>query len=320
MFEKSFVFFRGPNVKILAGAMLGSGALYLRQEVDKYKSLETSFAKHYPQAPKTPHRIVTPSGSKDAWLIIGRQSPGFARDPEKHPKDTQKKDIEQSKIPIKKLGATLDNERHYHLLPWSNFQVELFSSNPDSVIVVVDPAAMLKYELQDIPDGARFEVGIAKKPAFSDFLGRDCPLNLSHLALALRVVPEGEEPKDGCVVMSGAEIKRIINKTNKNICETQHCDLYSSNCQSASIYAVGEMIKVINKRPEDNPTKDADIETIASHLKAIAFTNMSRGVSNNPVVAHQVTYTIPKVLKESQLRKEQADTKDSALSSGASMP
>jgi len=283
-----------PGVTTIVSALVGGGVLYLAQEVRKYNDLTQDMKEKFPLPPLVKHHRKEHSSEKE-WLIIGRQSPGYAL-PHQDKKDTQKKQVDTSEIEIKTLGAVLDNESHYDLLPWSPFQIKLFSDNPDEKVVVIDPKHMLGLDLHQIPDSARFEIGIAHKPGFADIVGKDSPF--AHLAMAFRLVSDDAKPVEGRVIVTGAEIKKVIKKTNANVCEKQHCDLYRSNCQSASTYGLAEFAKVIHKRAEPTGSETADIKIISGELHALAFDNLSRGVSNNDVVTHQLTYTLPKVLKE----------------------
>jgi len=283
-------------------SVMGAGTVYLFRQMYDYNFLAEKMGHESFSDDVVTQPAVT--ADKKEWLILGRQSPGYAR-AGKPSKNNLLKKISMSGLVIKELGAVIDNEKHYDLFESSDFQVELFSSRKDEPQVVVKPDMMLGMGVDSIDDAALFEVGFARKQGFADWSQKS---PLFHSSIALRQISKVDaEANPDAVVMTGAEIKKIIDNTNADVCESQHCDLYNSNCYSASTYMMGEMIKTIDGRKVNEQQETSDIHKVWSTLRTAAFDNLARGVSNNPVVNVQLTTSVPRVLKEHGLLQKPAE-------------
>ncbi|WP_133131382.1 hypothetical protein [Legionella yabuuchiae] len=273
---------------VLRGS-LGAGSAYLLNEVRKYKELEAQLKPTHPgiEWQKRP-RVVA---EEKEWLIFGRQSPGYARDDKLVAKKSMK--LTPSSLFIKKLGTILDNEKYYHLFKGSDFEVVPCTGSDKTPTVIVQPDKMLSTALTEIKDDAQFEIGFARKRGFIEFVEKS---PFFHSSIALRRVTDKKPANPDAVVMTGAEIKKVIAETNHAICESEHCDLFRSNCYSASIFALGTIIKVINAREEPAKQKSEEIQKVHDVIAGAAFDNFARGVSNNGKVKSLVTSDIPKVL------------------------
>ena len=231
---------------------------------------------------------------KKEWIILGRQSPDYVKDLNATPKNHLHQKINLSSLLIKKLGAVLDNEEHYELFEGSDFRVRMCSSKPNLPQIIVHSSKMESTDLKDIPEDARFEIGFARKQGFADFTKKS---PFFHSSIALRRVPEGAPDDEDAVILTGKEIAMLIDETNHHICEAQHCSFIASNCYSASTFAMSFIIRIIDKRHENEEKKSSDIQKVFGVLSQVAFDNYSVGVSNNPVVSHEIGTAI-KILKK----------------------
>ncbi|QLZ68450.1 hypothetical protein FOLKNPGA_01228 [Legionella sp. PC1000] len=296
------MFLRGA--KYLGAATMGAGALYLTQQTVEYQSLQQKMKKMQTVPEITPAII---DAQEKNWLIFGRQSPGYVRDTEKTPKGHLHDKINATSLWIKGMGTQLDNEKHYDLFERSDFKVELFSKEEGAACVRVPPEKMLSDDLSTIKDDDLFEVGFARKQGFADITQKS---PFYHSSIGLRKISEKDLPDSKFVVLTGQEIKEVIERTNKTICDPQHCDLYSSNCYSASTYATAEIIKILHER--GGAVDKEDLQAVAEVLAKRALDNFGRGVSNNSVVSVQLTSSIPQILQEhglgEALKSEKANT------------
>ncbi|KTC65044.1 Uncharacterised protein (plasmid) [Legionella adelaidensis] len=305
MFKSAFRVF---NRKFTSGTSVGAGGLYLSQDLTDFFSLKEEL-ESWPQSMDDQGSVI--EADEKNILIFGRQSPGYVRDEQRENKAGISRSINSSPLFFKSLGTYLDNEKHYQLFDGSDFEVEFFSNA--STKIVVKPERMLNFDLDTITDEQIFEVGFARKQGFVD-LSRKSPFY--HSSIALRVVGSDHQASKDKVLMTGREIRRVITETNNKICASQHCTLYSSNCYSASIYAMGLMIKIIDERsehtfsqlPQRNDKKDS-IAKIAQSLSRAALDNFGRGVSNNEVVKVLLLSDLHPILAKHQLIEEASSLK-----------
>ncbi len=275
----------------------GAGSLYLLQQAHEYKKLQEKMEQMQTTHDETSSIV---DAEEKNWLILGRQSPGYVRDTDKTPKKHVHEKISSNPLWIKQLGTQLDNEKHYDLFVGSDFIVERFSKKSKTPKVRVQPDKMLSDDLDTIKDDELFEVGFARKQGFADITQKS---PFFHSSIALRKIDTHEPLDSDFVVLSGKEIREVIARTNKTICDPQSCDLYSSNCYSASTYAGGEIISVIHERGDKTEGTQKDIQAVADVLAKRALDNFARGVSNNPVVTVQLTSRVPQILEKHGLGK-----------------
>ncbi|ARG97279.1 hypothetical protein [Legionella micdadei] len=279
--------------KSLVTGGFGAGAGYLVQQAWEYKQFQEKM-ESLSSTQEPPERAIVEADQKE-WLLFGRQSPGYVRDPVKNPKNHLWDQISQSSQLIKGLGTAIDNESHYELLPGSDFVTEPFTQDPKAPKVLIKPAQMIGKELREIGDDEQFEVNFARKQAFAKETGKKSPFY--HSSFALRKVTEERPANPNAVVISGKETKKLIEEINKTICEPQHCTMYTSNCYSAAMYGTGALAKIIDQRiGGDETKKKADIQSIVEVVKKVSQDNFGRGVNNNPVVNVQLTSELPKIL------------------------
>ncbi|KTD36054.1 hypothetical protein Lnau_1038 [Legionella nautarum] len=291
------VFFKQPHI---VGGIVGVGGYYLADETYKYKKLkDTMQSIAEPEEKTAPKREIVEAKHKE-WLVVGRQSPHYARNT--NPKDNLLNKITQSPLVFKALGTHLDNEKHYDLLEGSDFISEPMTNDKTAPKVLIKPAQMLNMEPYEIGDDEKFEVCFAKKQAFAD---RTQQSPFYHSSLAFRRVSDERPANPDAVVITGKQAKKLFDRINKTICEPQHCTLYVSNCYSASIYGTGELIKILHKDKSADPDKaNKDIQAVANVLSKVATDNLGRGVSNNPVVSVELHSEIPKILEARGLLKK----------------
>ena len=284
----------------VASAAMGAAGLYLAQETHKYQLLQSQMAEITSSQPAPVRKTV--EAEKKEWFVIGRQSPHYVRDTEKTPKGDLLHQISQSPLRFKGLGTRLDNEKHYDLLPGSEFIAEPFTSDESAPRVLIKPTQMIGEELSQIQDSDWFEVSIARKQAFAD-LTQQSPF--FHSSLALRRVNPESAKSSAAVVINGREAKALIDDINETICEPQHCTLFDSNCYSATVYGTAKLIGVLDQRPHaDTKKSDRDIESVAKGLALVAGNNLGRGVTNNSVVWTQLMSEVPKIMKKRDLLPE----------------
>jgi len=278
---------------IIAGSTLTAGVAYLAQETHRYHELNDTMKSIGKFTKLTPSPEITHSTSKE-WLIIGRQSPGLARHDEDAPKDYAYELSSNNSLLTKMIKTHLDNEKHYNLFPKINFEVQRITSNPSIPRVLVKPEHMLSTEVSEIKDDTLYEIGFANKQAFGN-ITKEIPFY--HSSLALRQLGLSSPADPDAVIMTGKEIKQIIAKTNSAICDAQTFTLYTSNCYSASLYALGKAIETIDNRKENYPKNNQDIKAISDVLSRVALDNFACGVSNNSVVNNEMTHQIPTILE-----------------------
>lgn len=85
------------------------------------------------------------------------------------------------------------------------------------------------------------------------------------------------------VELTGKEIMEIIKKTNKEICK-QFLTFYNSNCNSASVYMLAEIIKLLHSNNGKKEQADIDISMLYEVLKEAATQNFALGIANNYLV------------------------------------
>ncbi|KTC93130.1 MULTISPECIES: hypothetical protein [Legionella] len=293
-------FFKNPS---LVGSAIGASGYYLWDETSKYKTLkDTMKSISEPEEQAAPKRSLVEANKKE-WLVIGRQSPGYVRDADKNPKHNVLNKIRQSPLLVKSLGTHLDNEKHYDLLIGSDFITEPFTNDKTAPRVLIKPEKMLSMEPNEIDDDAKFEVCFARKQAFAD-VTQGSPF--FHSSLAFRRVSEDRPASPDAVVITGKQAKQLFEGINTTICEPQHCTLYGSNCYSASIYGVGELIKILHKDSKGSSNQDKvdkEIQAVANVLSRVVTDNYGRGVSNNSVVSDKLNIEIPQILKDRGILK-----------------
>lgn len=283
----------GMFVRPVLTGTLGAGAAYLTQQVYAYKQFQEKM-ESLSSTPELPDRPLVEADQKE-WIVFGRQSPGYVRDIERTPKHHLMDRIRQSPLLIKGLGTHVDNEKHYELLPGSDFVTEPFTRDPQAPRVLIKPEQMIGAELHAIPDEEEFEVSFARKQAFAKESKGKSPFY--HSSFALRKVTEERPANPGAVIISGKEAKLLIDDINETICAPQHCTMYTSNCYSAAVYGTGSLARIIDERiGDDEAKKKADIQSIADVASNVARDNFGRGVSNNLVVSVQLTSELPKIM------------------------
>lgn len=292
----------------LATGIGGAASFYLGQQVSDYRSLQATLRSEADWTP--PQRGVMFATNKE-WYIFGRQSPQYVRDERKTPKHEEHRKIEDSSLVLKPLGTVMDNEKHYKLFQGSDFEIDLITSDDQSPSFIVPPEAMLSSTIDELNDSALFEVHFARKRGFADIYEKS---PFFHSSIALRGIPAGEVPNPDRVIVSGAEIKSILKTTEEKVCKAQHCDLYSSNCYTASVYALGQLITTINARPDvPEEIKSSDIAKVTHVLKGATTDNLARGVSNNLLIRSSIMYDIHPLLVEHRVvtpTKEEKEYKD----------
>lgn len=291
------------TAKTVGSILFGAGATYLTQELVKYKTLSDLF-------PNTAEEKLFTQEEKMAqakeWLIIGRQSPGYIREKSKHLESEIEEKRSGSPL-VFKVGFTyMANEKDYELFKESDFVVELTTGNQKSVKEIVKPEHMLSTSISKINDEARFEVHFARKPGFVEEIqkisvGMVKNSPLYHSSIALRAIPKDAVPNEDCVILTGKEVKKLVEQTENSVCKAQHCNMYSSNCYSASTFFLAQVIKEIDSRPGDASKKSADIEKIARVLNHARNDNLSRGISNNELVRSELTYQVHPILLKHHL-------------------
>lgn len=285
----------------------GAASFYLGQQVSEHRSLQATLRSKSSWIP--PDREIAVATSKE-WYIFGRQSPQYVRDERKTPKHEEHRKIEDSSLVLKALGTVMDNEKHYKLFE-GDFEIDPITSDDKSPYIRVPPEVMLSSKIDELDDSALFEVHFARKRGFADFYEKS---PFFHSSIALRGISKGEEPNPDRVIVSGAEIKNILKTTEEKVCKTQHCDLYSSNCYTASVYALGQLITTIHKRtgvPEEK--KSSDIAKVTHVLMGASLDNLARGVSNNLLIRSSIMYDIHPLLVEHSVvtpTKEEKEYKD----------
>lgn len=250
----------------------------------------------------TKERIITASEAKE-WLIIGRQSPavGLVRDEEKTPKDELRSEIkEKSSLKATKLAAVMDNEKHYNLFPDSDFVLERFTGESETPLIRLKPEHMCSHNWTDIKDDALYETAFARKQGFADFTSLS---PLFHSALGFREVSPTRLPNPNSVLLTGSEIKNILRATDKNICHVEHCALYNSNCYTAAVYAIVEMMVEIDKRSGNKERNNQDILKLAHFIPKTASDNFGQGLYNNRAVRRHLSTTVPEILQRRGLWK-----------------
>lgn len=277
--------------KLAFSGSLGAGGVYLLNQLRQYKELKEQLQPIHPSIEWQNRASVTAKNKE--WLIFGRQSPGYARDDTL----TARKSMELTpdSLPESLLGTILDNEKYYHLFEGSDFEVIPCTGSDKTPTVTVQPDKMLSTSLTEIEDDAQFEVGFARKRGFTEFVEKS---PFFHSSIALRLITDKKPVNPDVVVMTGAEIKQVIAETNAAVCAAQHCDLVSSNCYSASIFALGAMIRAINARNKPAKQNSEAIKKVHDVLVEAAFDNCARGVSNNDKVRTLILSDIPKILTD----------------------
>lgn len=226
------------------------------------------------------------AADKKEWLLVGRQSPCTVRDEHRSSKKPLLEKISNCPLSVKKLAALLDNEKHFDLFPGSDFQVDMCSSDLNEPRITVTPEYLLNDDIFAIGDEEKFAIGFAKKRGFAD-ISAQSPLH--HSALALRKLKDGEEENPAWVIMTGAELKEVFKSTNENICEAQHCNMATSNCYSASVFALGEIVSLISEHHDrDKNKKSQDLEKVMDTIRVAIQDNFACGVFNNQVVLKKI--------------------------------
>ena len=306
IFDKGFTTNLARKSAVLG---LTGGGLFLTHQLYLYEDLKDQVmqAQLLVDQPDSPQKESLVDADKKEWIILGRQSPDYAKDLNATPKAHIYQKINLSSLFIKRLGAILDNEEHYELFEGSDFRVRMCSSNADTPQIIVHSSKMESTELKDISPDERFEIGFARKQGFAD-ITRKSPF--FHSSIALRRVPEGAPDNEDAVILTGKEIAMLIEATNNSVCQAQHCTFIDSNCYSASTFAMSHIITIIDKRHASKKKKSADIAKVFSVLSKIVFDNFSVGVCNNSVVKDEIGEAI-KVVRKHHLTLETVSQKKS---------
>lgn len=109
--------------------------------------------------------------------------------------------------------------------------------------------------------------------------------------------------------MTGEEVRHVITETNDAICSPQPCDLYNSNCYSASIFAITRIIRALDRRNDERTNQD--IKSVTNVLSYVARNNYGRGVSNNSVVASTLMSSTFSILLRRNLLQPQEPPSES---------
>ena len=278
-----------------AAALGSAGAsAYIAHDALDYLNLKQTLPAS--EAPPRGNRPVVTATQKD-WTLYGRQSPMFVRDSKKNPKNRILEKIKASSIYFDALGTRMDNEKHFALFEGTDFCVEPMTSDKNASQVMLPPEKMRSTDLDNLPEDALYEVGFARKQGFADLTDHS---PFYHSSIALREVTPESPASVGALVMTGREMKMVMARTNENICEKQHCTLVESNCYTASVYAMGEMIRVISARSGNPETHAEDVQKVTDILSDAAFENFGRGVSNNTDLSRFLTDEIQPIIQAHQ--------------------
>ncbi|MDF1645552.1 MAG: hypothetical protein P1U61_01025 [Legionellaceae bacterium] len=296
-----------PNMLKTLGraAMLGSGAAatYVGHDTIDYFNLKRSLPTS--EAPIRTDRPTITAQNKD-WTLFGRQSPGFVRDPKKNPKDVIRKKIVTSPLIFDALGTRMDNEKHFALFEGTDFRVEPMTSDAHAPQVDLPPEKMKSTNLDDLPEDALYEIGFARKQGFADFTEHS---PFYHSSIALREISPTSPASEGALIMTGSEVRDVMKKTDDYICGRQHCTLVQSNCYTASVYAMGQMIETIDARSGDPSEHSADIQKVSDVMTSAAFENFGRGISNNGELSDFLTEEVTPIIKKHQALTAQIEAK-----------
>ena len=103
-------------------------------------------------------------------------------------------------------------------------------------------------------------------------------------------------------MVTGAEIKAAFAKAEEKICQQQLCDMAKSNCCTAAVEAICNLIKEVNKR-ENSPAKAETLLNLNVLLYYASHANFSQGISNNKVVSESIKTTL-ELVKKSNVKSE----------------
>lgn len=260
----------------------GFGAFSLAYQVNEQLKFQKQMTEMVPSGEANQSKPV--NAEDKSWLVIGRQSPGYVRHGarDKHSKDHHFESYMDSPLLLKGLGTSIDNEKHYDLFVGSDFVAQPCDGNDQATPIVIRPEQMLGLDLRSIADDQCYELHFARKQGFADITQKS-PFYHSSLALRETSSPSSKDT----VVVTGREVKNVIAETNSTICHAQDCNLYQSNCYSASLFALTQMAKEVDKRP-DSTRKTQDVRSISKMIASAVQDNFSRGVANNLVVKRQL--------------------------------
>jgi len=159
---------------------------------------------------------------------------------------------------------------------------------------------MLEYDLSEIKDDQLYQLGIARKYAFSDLVEQETAF---HAALACKEVESADDPNG--VYVLGRGLKKCIGNTNYSFCAKQHTDLIRSNCGAGLAFLINELMIIVDKRgPDEKHTRD--IAKIYKSARNFYLDNFSRGISNNRVISRKIKVELPKLFKKRGLIRKAA--------------
>lgn len=119
------------------------------------------------------------------------------------------------------------------------------------------------------------------------------------------------EPSMTNAILSGEEIKEIVRRVNKAICngDNQFCNMFHSNCYSASIYMLATAIDVLHNRhvnilemmshridldlhPQASLRMHNQLEELCLLMLEVLSHNQGQGVINNKIVVTQINIAL----------------------------
>jgi len=131
------------------------------------------------------------------------------------------------------------------------------------------------------------------------------------------------EPSMTNAILSGEEIKEIVRRVNEAICkgDNQFCNMFHSNCYSASIYMLATAIDVLHNRhtnildmmrhrvdldlhPQASLHMHNQLEELCSLMLDVLAHNQGQGVINNKIVVTQINIAL-KIASEFDTRKSE---------------
>lgn len=264
----------------LAGAT-GFGAAILTKHYLDYRVFHGKLPPVYAEAnhSKEGQQEKTTSAK---MIIIGRQSPnelistGFGI--------LELPDVGTVRVDGK---TRLYNEGQYeHFMPGVDYQVTQLGSD---TALKVTKENLDGSDWRYLDPEKLYAVGVARKPAFGGAAGE-----AYHGAIALQEYTPDMD-KSNMVIMTGAEVVATTEKTNKQVCKTQPCNMISSNCYSAMITWLANASVAIDNRTEKTPADDDSLKKISNSIHRFSEDQAGLGVVNNPIVVQACTETLNSV-------------------------
>lgn len=266
----------------------GTGAFFLANKL--YEVVEFQKKLDGLATPEKPVAEVHET-EPEAWHIYGRQSEGLATRPKV-----------EADAPSNPFKTKIDNETDYAL-----FEEHPFSVITKGMTFLVQPHHMNRAPISSLSDQTFYEFAFARKRGFADLWSQS---PLFHSSVALRKPNDKTAP--GAILVTGEEIKTAVEKANDRICKSQTCNMYGSNCYSASTTVLVELIKEVDKRPGKKEDANATISELAKLLVIAGKDNFSQGVSNNKEVCKGIT-EVETILKKRDLQPSPEVEKSSSL-------